>query len=302
MSTDFDEWFTFNSDPCYCSGNGNYTSCLQVGYCVCNPGWTGRADFSRGQYSCHINNYAVIFLWSLVLLAMVISFVLSFSKVKLMLIRFVKVKQRMKKKGKTLSLSTHRGLMVVLIIYLIIHPLLATLAILRIVDEDQRIGLSIPMTVLWTLVIVTFAMATHRYTTAIATAMLKAEESTNKYIARGRWFGRSLLFCQSACTLLAYPVLINDGQSKLISRLCMIFYLIWSMFVCFVMSYWFKWVKKQVFVVLTDDYVDLRRKMNYVVTSASTQALLNGIFFGIIVCIPILWTVSLLHTCCHHTH
>jgi len=291
--TGFDPLFTFDSDPCFCNGNGDRAQCESLGICVCVPGYTGRADFSIGLYSCHINNAAIIALWSLVLAAVLLSAALSFTKVKTMIAKFLRTRTRMKKKGKVYTLRSHRGLTVVLIMYGVVLPLLAAMAILRIADDQQRVGLTIPFTILWTLLYIAFATALHRYTTAIATAMLKAEQSTNSYIARGRWFGRGLLISQSLLTVYAYPVLIQGGSSTSTSRISMILYLVSGVVVFSITAFWSRWVRKQTATVLDEhpEHGELKGRMLGMLTGVARHSLVIAFIFTIAVSIPILWTV-----------
>ena len=189
-------------------------------------------------------------------------------------------------------LSSHRGLSVVLLLFFLVLPLLTALAILRIADNQQRIGLTWPFTVIWTLLQISFALTSHRYTTAIATAMLRAEQSTNSYIARGRWFGRSLVFLQSLLVVTAYPVLFTNGQSKLASRISVILFLACGSIIYCITGFWTRWVRIQMVKVLTDEHADLRIKMSSTLNEGANFAWFNSIILFILVIIPIFWTVS----------
>lgn len=293
LQTEFDTLFTFSSDPCYCNGNGNYSTCLATGYCACNEGFTGLADFSNGRFSCHINDDAIIALWSLLLFAVCLSSACSFPLIREMLQKFFKVKAKLKAKGKVYNMTTHRGLIVALLCHFLVHPVLITTALLRILKRDERIGMTWAITVLWTLANISFAFTTHRYTTAIATAMLRAEESTQKYIARGRWFGRWIVIFEAVLTVFAYPQLLWVGQNnKLAARVCVTMYYAGSLLVMSVLAIWTRWVILQLKLVF-QEYEEHSNVQMRIVRALKHNFLayqVQAAVFLVALVVPVLWT------------
>ncbi|KAH9259962.1 hypothetical protein BASA81_001722 [Batrachochytrium salamandrivorans] len=291
--TEFDVLFTFSEDPCYCNGNGNYSACLVSGFCECHEGFSGLADFSNGRFSCHISDPAIIALWSVLVFFVLASTLISLPLIREMLTKFFKVKAKLKAKGKTYTMTTHRGLIVVLLCHFVVHPLLVVTALLRIFKRDERIGMTWPITVVWTLVNTTFAITTHRYTTAIATAMLRAEESTQKYIAMGRWFGRGIMFSEAALTVFAYPQLIWVGQdSKLAARVCVTLYYLGSFAVMAILGAWTRWVIRQLQLVFNEyeEHNDVQTRIVRALKQNFSAYQFQAVVFLIALAIPVLWT------------
>lgn len=214
-----------------------------------------------------------------------------------MVLKFLATRAKLKKKGKTYKLSNHQGLTVVLLLFFLVEPLLATIGVLRIVDPSQRIGLNVAYTVIWIIFLAGLNLSIHKYVTTIATALLHAEQRTNEHISRGRWFGRCLYFFASISGFFAVPVLVTQGQSKETSRVCAACFLAYTGAYMLVTGIWVRWVRVQMLKVFSNksEHQVLRNRMDHMLSGGMRLCLLSGGTLVVIASIPIMWSVSCLN-------
>jgi hypothetical protein len=284
----FDSLYTFSSDLCGCNGNGDATLCALQEFCACNAGWSGRADFSAGGYSCHVFEPAIVSLWALVLASVVLTYVVCGRRMYELSMRFLATRQRVRAKGKPYSLRNNRSLG----LFLATLPAILATAIIRLADPGQRIALSWLMSTAWFLSLSSYYLATHKYNTALATSALKAEQASGNLVARYRWMGRGFCFAQTCSLALAVPVYVDGGFTQSLSRGLMTSYLAWVAVVMFAFTFFLRVVKNHIRAVLATaaENASLRDRMTLVYDTCIAAALFQALAFFLMAVIPVLWT------------
>jgi len=292
VTSPFDNLYTFSSDVCYCNGHGDSAACQAVGFCVCNDGWSGRADFSNVMYSCHIYQPALTALWSLVIAGVVTTYLVCGWKVANLIQRFLATRRKMHSKNKPYSLHNNRGLGVLLILFTVTLPAILGTAIARLADANQRIALSWVMSVAWFLALSSYYLATHKYNTALATSALKAEQASGKLVARYRNIGRAFCFVLTCSLSLAVPVFVDGGVTQSLSRGCMVGYLVWVAVVLFGFSFFLRAVRNHIIKVLSvaEENASLLHRMTRVYDTCIFAVLAQAGAFALLAVVPVLWT------------
>jgi len=138
-----------------CSGNGvcgNTTLFPTRAVCTCNEGWQGESDFqvTNSLLDCQINVVAIKVLWAVCLFIHLLVFLFShFPKSKWLWKKHQAIVQRNKAAGKTYRLWDNKGL-ISLVPYLTIGWWSQTIfSIIKLVDQDLKIGSSVLVTVLY---------------------------------------------------------------------------------------------------------------------------------------------------------
>lgn len=144
-----------------CGGHGVCISNPTKPICLCEEGWQGESDFqvTNSLLDCQINILSIRILWGLFLLFHLVVYARYMPKVKWLWRKHQTVTQRNKEVGKKYKIYHNKGLFAI-IPYVSIGWLCQTVySLVKIIDQDQKIGKSVLITILYIVWRITFYFA-----------------------------------------------------------------------------------------------------------------------------------------------
>jgi hypothetical protein len=149
-----------------CSGAGN----CSAGACTCEWPWTGLSDVvNSAGLDCSQNDLA---LWAANLCVTVVLSSFALRSFLLMRQDFGVMVERQRAQGRTLRLSDNRGLVAMYLYFVVIVPSLLAISVVRLLDVEQRIGVTAPMTVLYAVARSGFYAAVYAFQPGLLQAVL----------------------------------------------------------------------------------------------------------------------------------
>ncbi len=160
-----------------CSGNG---LCLvPTGLCQCEDGWTGLADFVDSEgYDCGINILATQILWGIVLAFSVISFVLAFPYLKARHLSYLAIKEAKAKRGESYPLIKNPGSLTNIVWFGIGLPSLVIFSILKIARPEERIGITLGVSICYFLVRIAFYVCALLFQPSLLAAVVAGADAS----------------------------------------------------------------------------------------------------------------------------
>ncbi len=185
--------------------------------CVCNEGWNGRGDFldTTGQ-DCQTGELPVSILWGINLFFQIFFLAkgapLFWARWK----QYQETKATKLAQGRKYSLWNNRGLIACLGFVFVCAPSMIAMAILRIVDTNERIGLTWGATILFALQKLGFYFAVWAFQPALLSTILKGKAST-AYLVKINDIGSAIL-CTFAAAVGMLPLITlfaSDGKDTI---------------------------------------------------------------------------------------
>lgn len=200
-----------------CSGHG---TCLTAnltqatgGICECDQGWTGRSDFVNleGQ-DCGVYTLGLRIVWGIQSFATVLYGIIGIPRVLLRYKQHVEQRNLKRAAGKEYGLKNNRGLIACLWYYGLCWPSILAAGIVMQIDPLQRIGLDLPITIIFITGKIGFYGATWLFQPALLATILKGKSNT-KQLAKLNDVG-SALICAWASLLGFVPLATKFGTEQ----------------------------------------------------------------------------------------
>lgn len=155
-----------------CSGQG---TCVN-NTCICNDGWTGRSDWINTEGTdCQIYENSIKFLWGLNIFFSLLCLWFGLPLVHARWDSFKKRRADFQDQGKTYFLWEARPLLSCFVHFGICIPSVMMLGLIRIADDQQRIGLNAASTVLFLLGKASFYASGFLFQPALLEIMISSE-------------------------------------------------------------------------------------------------------------------------------
>ena len=160
-----------------CSGQGECLNGTSGNlFCKCKEGWTGRSDWvnTEGE-DCHINVAAIQILWGINMASILFAYArtgpLVYSRWRSLSRR--KAAKNIHGGGKNLTLAV-RSMNGLIGFYCICMPLLFVIGLVRIIDDNERVGVTVLITTLFLLVKIAFYVSAFLYQPAQLAIFIKS--------------------------------------------------------------------------------------------------------------------------------
>lgn len=174
------QWFG-NGEPNLrgeCSGNGVCVASL--GQCVCNEGWTSRADFfGETGTDCQMFLPGIQAEYGILLAIVLWSWYKQYPGLKKRYNDYVKAKQAAQAKGKNYNVLQNRGVVTMIVWNLFGAPSVIATCILRIAFPEERVGVTVAITLFFMLVKNFFYLCSLLYQPYLFKTLLKGERMSN---------------------------------------------------------------------------------------------------------------------------
>lgn len=157
----------------------NFAGCSGQGACVnstcnCLDTWTGRSDLLNTEgRDCQVNEIVIIVLWAVNMVQALYSAYKSAPYVQVRYQSYLDRKELMQKRGRTEQLRKNRGLLASLLLLFGGFPIMVVTGLLRIAKPDERVGVTLGLTLMFFLVKLVFYTANWLYSPALLTSLLK---------------------------------------------------------------------------------------------------------------------------------
>lgn len=195
-----------------CSGNGKcvFDSTLNRGVCQCNEGFNGIGDFklTSSNTDCQMNLILIRVLWGINLF---VNIVFYFPIVRNMLSLWQKHKKNAleaRTRGKVYSIRENKGLFSNLPYVCLGWWAQTAMAIMKLVDPDQHIGVSWIATILWWIQRTSFYFAGDTFQPALLASLLKSQRNLDHLVARNFLAAKIHFFFAVAVQFMAIPPLV----------------------------------------------------------------------------------------------
>ena len=147
-----------------CGGNGQcvFSAEFNRGICICNAGWQGESDFqvTNSYLDCQINVTAIRALWGVALaLFLIIFFSRQLPRARWLWNKHQGTVQRSKQVGKKYRIWDNKGFFAIIPCLVLGFPAMCTMAIVKMADQDLKIGNSVLVTILYIIWRTTFVFA-----------------------------------------------------------------------------------------------------------------------------------------------
>jgi len=203
-----------------CSGRGE---CIND-VCVCDAGWNGRADFiDTTGLDCQHGETPVRILWGINLFFQI--FFLA-KGTPLFLTRWHQFRDTQKQKiasGRKYTIWNNRGLVACLAFLFVCAPSMIAMAILRLVDTNERVGLTYGATILFTTTKLGFYFAVWAFQPALLSTILKGKAST-QHLVKVNDVGSAIL-CTFAAIVGCLPLISLFGSDGTDTLAVVVYYL-----------------------------------------------------------------------------
>ena len=157
-----------------CSGQGFCNA--SANHCVCETGWTGLSDFfGELNTDCHINVVGIQIEYGLLLLITLSSALASFKGLKRRWDTYSIAKAKAQKSGRSHGITKDKGLLSGLVWYAFGIPSLLCLCVLRIAAPEERIGVTVPITIFACLTRVAYNLSVVVYEPFLFAALVRAD-------------------------------------------------------------------------------------------------------------------------------
>lgn len=161
-----------------CSGNGNCTSELDDGEvkfaCECDEYWTGLSDFVNTEgVDCQVFEPAILGLWSLNILLALNFARRSIPRINTRWKAYKVTRDTQLARGKKYGIKNNRALIANFIFILVNVPGIILFAIIRMAKPDERIGVTVLITIVFCIVKVSFYASSWFFQPALFGTVLK---------------------------------------------------------------------------------------------------------------------------------
>lgn len=260
----FDTSFTegYENPDGVCSGNGVCNNVTNT--CKCDKGFTGASDFiNTDGLDCQLQIVVFQGIWGGLLVLHILGQIVSLPKCLQRYRDYKARKDQLQMRGQSYPITKNRGLMTILCYQLVVTPGLIAMCILKIVDTDQRIGVTFGVTFLFFVIKTGFYGATTLFQPALIKTMLRGngfgnKEKINKIVRVSNTAAIINFISSSLISLLPFVTLYAaEGEITPLSELVWILYLVGQV------------------IILTGygaQCVYLKKKINEVLDSANTPA------------------------------
>lgn len=243
-----------------CSGNGAcvFDSTLNRGICICNPGWQGDSDFqvTNDFLDCQINVLGVRILWGVSLAICLLFAYLSASDLKWLWRKHLGIVKKNKSMGKKYGLSDNKGLSALMPYVAIGFPAQVVYSIIKIANQDLKLGASVVVTVFYILWRTTFCMAPDLFQPALLESLLRTERNLDHIIRLNRNLSVAhMIFWISLSILPVIPMVVP--QSMFDPQVGIISVAIWFFLIAFCFVFWpiqARYIEHKVQSVLASSY------------------------------------------------
>ena len=287
--------FIFGSTVCECSGHG---ACNSEGICICQDGFVGASDFVNAEnVQCHVSLWAIRGLWIFNLVSLNLVLFYCLPKAMVMYNRFLENRARLRKKGRSLSLTSNKGLYTLFVFIFYLYPFTMATGLLIIFDERRLIGIDPVLTVLWAFGRSATYIQVAIHQPALIKRLLRAQNATHEVVDHNAKM--QVFICVLACcsALWALPVLITEGMNVELARAMFALYCASQATTFFIVSIVAIQLRTRLRALLTKSYettkddsvLILRDMISVSQRTGATQGLIQSSIFIIFLVIPNLW-------------
>lgn len=213
---DFDfEIGGYNNFRGTCSGHGE---CIN-NTCVCEDGFTGLSDWLNTEnLDCQINIKIYKAFWGLNAAFAVLFQFKTFPKMKLRYDEFREKQKAIQASGKSISIRQNRGLVAILFYEFWVFPALLICAAVKIAKDDERVGITPLITVLFAMVKIGFYFGVaymfqpSLIRTLLQSGSLKRNKKIQRLILLSDAFARLNLFFSVTFSFVPFITLFNSEE------------------------------------------------------------------------------------------
>ncbi|GBG31999.1 Teneurin-2 [Hondaea fermentalgiana] len=193
-----------------CGGHG---TCVN-GVCVCDAGWTGRSDFINTEdITCDVSDVAVHVLWFINFASLAWSIGSTRHIIHSRWKRHWEQVEKHEARGQRYRIRDNRGLLAILVFLVLDAPAGFLLGIIMMATEDQRVGLSWGVTILFFLVSLGFYLMVFFFQPQLLALILRGCRAKESVVqAAKNWGLASLSFSIIAAALPFITLLFSDGR------------------------------------------------------------------------------------------
>ena len=195
-----------------CSGNGVCVSNV----CVCNEGFTGLSDWINADgYNCQINILGFKVLWGVLLAIQVGCAIYAFPYLLSRREAFLKMRERKASRGERYQVWNNPGALGTMVWHAIGVPLFIVTCIVKLVMEEERIGVTTTISVLYLLVRVVFYSCVAILQPSLLAAVVFDKDSTaTSLVNLNRHMTYGLLFLHVIAGCLPFIGIANEGLQQ----------------------------------------------------------------------------------------
>jgi len=285
-----------------CSGKDHGTCNLATELCECEEGFTGRSDWLNTEgLDCQLNVRIYKAFWGLNGAFAILYQFKTFPKMKLRYLEFKEKQKAIQASGKTMNIRQNRGLVAIMFYEFWVFPSLVLCAIVKITMDDERVGITPLITVLFAVVKVGFYFGVaymfqpSLIRTLLQSGSLKRNKKIQRLILVSDTFARINLMFSVTFSFVPFITLFRGGKLDRTAEIAWVIYFggsIVSLLFYFTQSVYLKYKIVKVLDSIQQNNSQVRetkKKLVKIQTTVMFQTLFQSVLYSLFLFWPYLW-------------
>lgn len=194
-----------------CSGHG---TCVN-GTCLCDAGWTGRSDWMNAEgFDCQIHMPTVKALYGVLALAQIIGYYFAIPYLKSRYVAFLQIRESHIRRGEHYTIFQNNGVLAMAIWYAVGGPFLFLYCIIKWSMNDERVGVTWLLTMLFIIVKVLFYICVVLMQPTLLRAVLHEFARGSKYVSLNDYMTGFMFLGQFVSGLLAIAAIMKPFKQQ----------------------------------------------------------------------------------------
>mmetsp|Transcript_439 Transcript_439/g.1046 ORF Transcript_439/g.1046 Transcript_439/m.1046 type:complete len:405 (-) Transcript_439:145-1359(-) len=271
----------------------------ELGVCVCNDGWTGYADFINTEgIECQINNIVIKILWAFNLVFLLVTVFSVRHDIATKRNQHLDVVNQKNLQGRKYTWWDNKGYAAIVVWLALCFPANLILAIIKLATNNQRVGHTWAMTILFFIAKTGFYSSASIFQPQLLATILKGSRSQTALVTSARYWGLANLIISVVVGIL--PVITAaasvDGRDA-VAQGVYIGYMAGSVFSMFVFGLQAIVIHVQFKKIMGSELAsksttragEIQKKLFHFQRQTYSQAAVQGVIYAIFLFIPALW-------------
>jgi len=283
-------WAGYYSSPLIegCNGRG---TCVSPGICDCDPNWTGLADFINLEgISCVVQNNAVKSLWAVNFVFIAVTLLRTRENIWAKREQHLQMVELRRSQGRKYGVLDNRGWAAIVSWVFVCAPATLILGILKMATNNERVGLTPGMTILFSIAKLGFYLTAYFYQPGLLATILEGSKARASLVRIAQIWGKINLVISLSVGFMPLITLIFGDSSGRDSVAQGVYFgymggSVLSMLVfgsqAFLIQHRFNQIMKSEVAGKSERNLEIQKNLNDFQRSTAIQATVQGLIYGL---------------------